>query len=491
MPVPADAAEDWREVRVKGDPVDGNRAGDFSGNEAPGGLESTIVAPATPTGAGAVSILRLSGRAAFQIGSRMTGVGFSDHPTRTLFVCSILNASGEEIDTGMAVFFPAPHSFTGEDVVELHLHGNPVVIAEAAETACALGARPAMPGEFSRRAFENGKMDLTQAEGLCDLINARTAASARAALRQLRGGIRDSVSTLRERLLELLLLLETSIDFSDEDDVVMISGSQVRERVSNIVHTLSGLVASFEHGHLLRDGATVAIAGVANVGKSRLLNRLLGEERAIVTDIPGTTRDYISGELALHGIPVRLLDTAGLRETADPVEKEGVRRSREVLAGADLALFLLDGSRRAHDGDRAAYEEVAAMPHLLLLNKCDLPVAETGEGFAGAGQKGLLCVSAKTGEGVDALLAAVARELVPVGGAVLSEAPMTRLRHVEAARKAMAALKRADAAAGEGLSLEFPAADVREAVDALSELTGEIAPEEVLNAIFGSFCIGK
>ena len=391
----------------------------------------------------------------------------------------------------MVVFFPAPHSFTGEDVVEIHLHGNPFLLGETAEAACAMGARPAMPGEFSRRAFENGKMDLTQAEGLCDLIAARTAASARAALRQLKGGIRDAVVPLRERLLSLLILLEASIDFSDEEDIAPLSAVQAQERISEIATALSRLIASYDLGHLLRDGASVAIAGVANVGKSLLLNRLLGEERAIVTDIPGTTRDYLSGELNLWGVPVRLIDTAGLRETADPVEREGVRRTREILSGADLALFLLDGSRPAHEGDRQAYAEVASLPHILLRNKSDLPVAETGVGFDGPGKKGVFSISAKTGEGMDRLLAAMERELVPGVGVVVAEAPMTRLRHVDAAGKAVAALKRAERAAGEGLSLEFPAADVREAVQALSELTGEIAPEEILDAIFGTFCIGK
>jgi tRNA modification GTPase len=230
---------------------------------------------------------------------------------------------------------------------------------------------------------------------------------------------------------------------------------------------------------------------VANVGKSRLLNRLLGEERAIVTEIPGTTRDYLSGELILSGIPVRLVDTAGLRETEDPVEREGVRRSRQILAEADLALFLIDAGREAHDGDRRAYEEVAGRPHLLLLNKSDLPAVETGGDFRGEGRRGALPVSAKTGEGMEGLLRTMARELVPEGGAILAEAPMTRLRHVLAVKKAVAALERAEVAAANGMSPEFPSADVREAAQALSELTGEIAPEDVLNAIFSSFCIGK
>jgi tRNA modification GTPase len=281
--------------------------------------------------------------------------------------------------------------------------------------------------------------------------------------------------------------VEATIDFSEEEDIAPLSHAQVKERVSDIITELSA------HRFLTSDtssGQTTVATRVANVGKSRLLNRLLGEERAIVTEVPGTTRDYLSGEITLSGIPVRLVDTAGLRETEDPVEREGVRRSREILAGADLALFLLDAGRAAHDGDRRAYAEVAGRPHLLLLNKSDLPSRETGERFYGKGRKGAIPVSAKTGEGVAGLLEAMARELVPEGSALMAEAPMTRLRHANAVRKALSALERAERAAGEGLSLEFPAADVREAVQALSGHR-RIAPEEVINAIFGSFCVGK
>ncbi len=438
-----------------------------------------------------MSILRLSGPDAFSIASRLTGILPADHPPRTLSRCAVRDAAGEEVDAGLVAYFPAPNSFTGEDVAEIHLHGSPLLVSEVADGACALGARPAEPGEFSRRAFENGKMDLTQAEGLCDLIGARTSASARAALRQMKGGIRDAVAPLRERMLTLLILLEAAIDFSDEEDIGCLSAAQLKERVSELKSDLSRYVSSFDVGRLFRDGATIAICGVANVGKSRLLNRLLGEERAIVTEIPGTTRDYLSGDLNLSGIPVRLVDTAGLRETDDPVEREGVRRSRSILSGADLALFLLDGSRPAGEEDRRAYGEVAGRPHFLLRNKSDLPPIEAGEGFAGAGLKKILSVSAKTGDGMEALLSAMERELVPAVGEVLDEAPMTRLRHVTAAKRAVAALERAERAAGEGLSPEFPAADIREAAQALAVITGEIAPEEVLDAIFSSFCIGK
>jgi len=405
--------------------------------------------------------------------------------------CTVRDTTGTEIDSALVVFFPAPHSFTGEDVAEIHLHGNPVLVERAGAAACDMGAVPAAPGEFSRRAFQNGKMDLTQAEALADLITARTAGAARAALRQLKGGIRDAIAPLRAEIVALLTLLEASIDFTEEEDIPLLSHEQLQARVIDLREKIGRQLASYARGHRYRDGATVAIAGVANVGKSRLLNRLLGEERAIVTEIPGTTRDYLSGEISLSGIPLRLVDTAGLREASDPVEREGVRRSREIIAGADLTLFVLDGSRPAHEGDIDAYREVAGRPHLVLLNKQDLAAAEDGARFRGPGHSGTLAVSAKTGEGVDGLLGTIARKIAPEEDAIMAEAPLTRLRHLDAARKADAALERGQEAAGRGLPLEFIASDVRDAAQALAELTGEIAPEEVLNAIFDTFCIGK
>ena len=453
--------------------------------------DATIVAPATPGGTGAISVVRLSGPEAFPVAARLTGLSPSDAPPRTLRRCPVRNAGGELLDTALAVFFPGPHSFTGEDVVELHLHGNPVVVETVVHAACAAGAVPAEPGEFSRRAFHRGKMDLTQAEGLCDLIAARTEEAARSALRQMRGGIREEIAPLRERLLSLLTLQEAGIDFAEEDGVPAITGQQLIERVSEIMEQLMRIHRSYEAGHRFRDGAVVAIAGVANVGKSRLLNRLAGEERAIVAEIPGTTRDYLHADIVLGGVPVALIDTAGLRETTDPVEREGVRRSREIVRSADLLLFVLDGSRSAREEDLAAYEEVADRPHLVLVNKSDLAEAEGGGRFAGAGKRGAFRLSAKSGEGVGDLAAAVARELAPEEGAIRAQAPLTRARHRQAVERSLSALSRAKAAAGEGLPLEFPAADVREAVGALAELLGEVAPEEVLDAIFGAFCIGK
>jgi tRNA modification GTPase len=471
--------------------VDDHRPRARAADRGEPGDGTTIVAPATPAGAGAVSVLRLSGPESFPIVYRLTGVDPSRVPPRALSRCAVRDGNGDEIDSALVAFFPAPRSFTGEDVAEIHLHGNPVLVERAAEAACGLGAVPAAPGEFSRRAYQNGKMDLTEAEALADLIAARTAGAARAALRQLKGGIRDAVAPLRGQIVSLLALLEASIDFSDEEDIPLLTYENLQERVSELEEQVGRIIDSYASGHRYRDGATLAIAGVANVGKSRLLNRILGEERAIVTEIPGTTRDYLSGEISLAGIPLRVIDTAGLREALDPVEREGVRRSREIIAGADLILFVLDGSRPAHEGDLEAYREVEERPHLVILNKRDLPAVADGGLFRGSGRAGEVPVSAKTGEGIDAILRAIADEILPGEGAIMAEAPLTRIRHLDAARKADVALKRALDAAGRALPLEFIASDVRDAAQALAELTGEIAPEEVLEAIFSTFCIGK
>ncbi|HEX9190728.1 MAG TPA: hypothetical protein VF847_01440, partial [Candidatus Deferrimicrobiaceae bacterium] len=238
-------------------------------NGSPGREATTIVAPATPAGTGGVSIVRLSGPGAFPIASRLTGVDPASAPPRTLLRCDVRDGAGEPFDSGMVVFFPSPRSFTGEDVAELHLHGNPAVVEGAVRAACDAGAAPAEPGEFSRRAFLNGKMDLTQAEGLADLTEARTEAAARSALRQMRGGIRAAVAPLRERLLTLLTVLSAAMDFSEEDDVPVVTQAQLEERVSEFSKDLESLLRSYSTGHRFRDGATVAIAGVANVGKSR------------------------------------------------------------------------------------------------------------------------------------------------------------------------------------------------------------------------------
>jgi tRNA modification GTPase len=449
---------------------------------------TTIIAPASAPGCGAVSIVRLSGARAFALAAGMTGwEGALLLPPRTLVRCTMVDVSGAAIDDAMVACFPAPNSFTGEDVVEFHLHGNPRIVSMVCAAGCARGAVPAEPGEFTRRAFMNGKMDLTQAEGVADLIVARTDGAVRAALSQLRGGIGEQVEPIRKRLLRLLTMIEGAIDFSDEEDVPEAAPQLLFAEIGALRAVLARLLATWQVGHRMRDGATVVIAGVANVGKSRLLNRLLGEERAIVGAVPGTTRDYLTGESEMAGFPVCFIDTAGLRDTDDPVEAEGVRRSRELVGVADLVLFVLDGSRPADAGDRAAYAELSALPHLVLLNKDDLDPVEQGAAFAGSGFRGVNRVSA----GIADLQAMIASELFPPSDAAREEAPLTRLRHRDAIMRSDDALARAEAAISDSLPMECIGADVRDAAGALAGLTGAIAPGEVLDAIFDSFCVGK
>ena len=453
---------------------------------------ATIVSPATPGGEGAVSIVRLSGPKAFSILSALASRPLSFFKPRTLTRADMRDEHGNLLDAAMAVCFPGPHSFTGEDMAELHLHGSPAVVEAVIQAACLSGATPAAPGEFSRRAFQNGKMDLTQAEGLADLIAARTQAAASSALRQMRGAISGEISPIRESLVELLLTLETAIDFADEDGVPQADPQQICEKVKEISDKLELVLRSYEKGRIYRDGAIVAITGVTNVGKSLLLNRLAGEERAIVDDAPGTTRDFLQAEVAMGGVRVLLVDTAGLRDSEDPVEQKGIERSREIIARADLVLFVMDGGREVEEKDRLAFEAVRERPHLVVVNKLDLPAKTAGEEFSGAScGKGVLRVSAKTGEGIDGLVEAIAREFSAGEGAVLAQGPLTRERHRRAVEKALEALARASESAAAGMSPEFAAADVREASRALAELVGEIAPEEILNEVFSRFCIGK
>ena len=404
----------------------------------------------------------------------------------------VRDAAGTLLDAALAVCFPGPASFTGEDVAELHLHGSPTVVEAAVRAACAAGAVPAEPGEFSRRAFLNGKMDLTQAEGLADLIAARTQAATSSALRQMRGAIRREVGPIREDLVELLLALEAAIDFGDEEGIAPLDMAQVYERVKEISCKLEALLRTYEKGRKYRDGAMVAIAGVTNVGKSMLLNRLAGEERAIVDDTPGTTRDFLQAEIEAGGVPVLLVDTAGLRESKDAVERKGIARSKEMIARADLVLFVTDGGREVEERDRQAFEEARGRPHVVVVNKADLPAKATGEELAGADEgRGVVRLSAKTGEGIDRLVEAIAREFAATEGSVLAQAPLTRERHRRSVAEALMALVRAGESTAAGMSAEFAAADVREASRALAELVGEIAPEEILDEVFRRFCIGK
>jgi tRNA modification GTPase len=451
----------------------------------------TIAAIATAPGRGAIGVIRVSGPDALEVAGRLFR-GDRDPADMPGFSVSRgwIEHNGERLDEVLCLVMRAPRSYTREDVVEFHCHGGAVPLRRVLAAVIGEGARPAAPGEFTRRAFLSGRIDLAQAEAVADIIAGRTEAAARAASVQLAGGLSKSIREIRRGLVELLARLEAGIDFSDEEDVVAVEPEEFVERLESAKAGLAELIDQAGRGARLRDGARVVIAGRPNVGKSTLMNRLLRSERVIVTDTPGATRDVVEDLVEFAGIPVRLFDTAGIRERADEVEKMGVEKARAALENADLALLLVDGSEPLTDDDRELADTLSP-PAILVVNKCDLEtVVIEGEVKALDPGAPLKRVSALTGEGVEDLEAAAAEALI--GGAASVEPPaVTNVRHADLLRRAEDAIKRAISARQEGLSDEFAASDLRIGIDALGEITGETATDEVLDIIFSRFCIGK
>lgn len=439
----------------------------------------TIVAVATAAGTGGVGIVRLSGPLALAIVEKVAGPGV---PPRHASHRRFEDGTGGTIDDGLVLAFPAPRSFTGEDVAELQGHGGPVVLQALVRRCCELGARQARPGEFSERAFLNGKLDLTQAEAIADLIAATDARAARAARRALDGAFSRRVDGIADAVLRLRVHVEAAIDFADEP-IDTLGGAQVRAGLTEARGQLAALLANAEHGRRLRDGLHVVLLGPPNAGKSSLLNALAGSDRAIVTDIAGTTRDVLRETVRLDGLELTLVDTAGLREAGDAIEREGMRRARVELDQADLVLLVLD----ARD-PQAGLDAVGTLPAeagvLQLCNKADL----LDEIPADDGAR--LWLSAATGEGI-ARLQARLREHAGLHAGEGSEGEFSaRARHVEALRQAMASL---DEAAAELAAerLELAAEQLRRGHDALGEITGRISADDMLGHIFSTFCIGK
>jgi len=441
----------------------------------------TIVAIATPAGAGGVGVVRLSGMRATEIAEAICGRRLKRrHGHHVRFV----DAENQAIDDGIALRFAAPASFTGEDVVELQAHGSPVVLQQLVARCCALGARPARPGEFSERAFVNGKLDLTQAEAIADLIAAADTRAARAARRALEGVFSQRVDAIAAELLAVRVQIEASIDFADEP-IDTLGGAALRQRLAATHEALTQLLAEAQRGQTLRDGLHAVIVGPPNAGKSSLMNALAGNDRAIVTDIAGTTRDLLREAIRIDGVELLLVDTAGLREGGDLIEREGMRRARDELQRADLAIVVLD-ARDPQGGMRDIADAIAAVPQRLFVhNKTDLLDAQTAVDTADT-----VRVSARTGAGLEALhrtLRALAiGEATDAGGGAFT----ARARHVEGLRRAHRHL----AIAQEQLAheaLDLAAEELRLAHDALGEITGRIAPNDLLGHIFSTFCIGK
>ena len=444
----------------------------------------TIFAPATAPGRAALAIVRMSGPAASHVCRRLTGRA-PPSPRRAGLRRLRDPKSGEAIDDGLVLWFPGPGSFTGEDVLELHVHGGRAVLGALLEALSGVaGLRPAEPGEFTRRAFLNGRLDLTAVEGLADLINAETRAQARQALRQLDGALGRLYERWRQTLLHALARIEAEIDFAPEEEVPEDLLAVVRPDVCRLSAEIATHLAEGHRGERLRAGLTVAVVGPPNAGKSSLVNQLARRDVAIVTALPGTTRDVLEVHLDLAGYPVTLLDTAGLREAADVLEAEGVRRAREHALRADLRLVMFDAAAWPHlDSEALAMVDAAAVP---VLNKCDLKrVAEAVEVLGRA----VLPVSCLTGEGIPLLLDRLtehAARLLATG----DEPLLTRARHRAALQDAATWLSRF-ATAPAGTELALLAEDLRLGTRALGRITGKVAVEEVLSQIFSEFCIGK
>lgn len=456
----------------------------------------TIVAPATAPGEAAVGIVRVSGPLALDVADRLfrRAKGRAGHweTHRAYFGRVVDPESGEAIDEAILLVMRGPRSFTGEDVVEFQCHGGPVVLNRVLESVLACGARLAEPGEFTQRAFINGRLDLSQAEAVIDLIRSRGDAGRRAALEQLQGRLSHRVRSVRERLLRVLAHMEALIDFP-EDEVGDLAPGELEAMLAEAEETLARMVDSFREGRVVREGVRVAIAGRPNAGKSSLLNALVGAERALVTEVPGTTRDVIEETVNVGGIPLVLMDTAGIRSTMDPVERLGVERSRAVLAGADVVLFVVDDSRGLEDEDRAVAELVPAERTVLVVNKCDLGLVRVDRGALARWFPGrpLVEVSALRAEGLQALAEAVRAAVVEGRQPDRESVLVTRARHRDALARALEGVRSARRGLAAGLPAELTAVDLQAAVSGLGEVTGDTVEEEILDVIFREFCIGK
>ncbi|MEN1728283.1 MAG: tRNA uridine-5-carboxymethylaminomethyl(34) synthesis GTPase MnmE [Pseudomonadota bacterium] len=439
-------------------------------------FDDTICAVATPPGQGGVGVIRISGSASFDLTQQLTG---RQVEARRFFLSDVLDGDQQPIDQAIVLAFQAPASFTGEDVIELQTHGSPVVLELILQRLVELGARRARPGEFSERAYLNDRMDLAQAEAIADLISAGSEQAARAATRSLQGVFSEKVDELHEVLVRLRVYVEAALDFPDED-VDFLADGQVQKRLAEIIERLNTLLDQARAGRLLSNGLRVAIIGKPNAGKSSLLNALTQQDSAIVTDIPGTTRDVLRETVTLAGLPVVLSDTAGLRETADTVEQEGVRRAEREMQGADLIFWVVD----ATDPDPHRPPGLPmGLPVIRINNKIDL----AGQVAASADRS--VSLSALTGDGLE-LLEALVRDTLGLSEHAGGEFS-ARQRHIDALLKATEPLQRGAAELASTGSGELLAEELKLAADELGEITGQMSSDELLGEIFSSFCIGK
>jgi tRNA modification GTPase len=464
-------------------------------------LDDTIVAIATPPGRGGIGVIRLAGpdaktialallRLKHELESGRAQFGELIEPEQAVTAapgCAAEQSSAARIDEVVVTYFAKPHSYTTDDIVEISAHGSPVVLRHTVELAMARGARLAEPGEFTMRAFLNGRIDLTQAEAVRDLIDSQTIFQAKVAAQQLEGALSRRLQPAKQKLVELIAALEAGIDFA-EDDVSVLPGDQILHRINPILASLEELAASFAYGKVVHEGLTLAIVGRPNVGKSSLFNRLVERDCAIVTATPGTTRDLVSETVAIGGIPVKLVDTAGIRRALDEAESIGIRKSMEALGDADLVLVVLDSSQPASAEDNQMLQQVNGRPAIVVENKSDITSSE----FAVPSSQ-LACVrtSAVTGQGIPELRDEILRHVGGDSGPQIEPGFLTNTRHRNLVRDSIAALVTAEAAVKNGVPHEMLLLDLYNALRPLDEITGATTTDDILNLIFSTFCIGK
>jgi tRNA modification GTPase len=446
--------------------------------------QDTIAAIATAAGRGGIGIIRISGPQTSQIGEQLLG---SQIPVRQASLKSFKQQDGSRIDSGLALFFQSPASYTGEDTLELQGHGGPVVLDMVLKRVLSLGARLAEPGEFTQRAFLNNKLDLAQAEAVADIIDAGTTAAAMSAQQSLQGEFSNKINDLQQQLTHLRLYVESAIDFSDED-IDFLAGDELKKIIKELQLTFKKVTDTAKQGRLLREGMTVVLAGKPNAGKSSLLNALSKQDTAIVTDIAGTTRDILKEQIQIDGMPVHIIDTAGLRETTDPIEMEGVKRAKKAIASADIVLFIVDDRDNKNNDYAISLREIPQeIPTTVVINKIDLTGNKAG--IKTNDQKTEIRLSVKKEQGIDLLTEHLKKQ---VGfDSEEKNVFLARRRHIDA-------LTRSDVLLNTGLEQllsyqagELFAEDLRLAQQALSEITGKMTPDDLLGEIFSSFCIGK
>ncbi|HMO79860.1 MAG TPA: tRNA uridine-5-carboxymethylaminomethyl(34) synthesis GTPase MnmE [Pyrinomonadaceae bacterium] len=459
-------------------------------------MSDTIVAHATPIGRSGIGVVRLSGPDAVSIAGLLAGRRRHEPEPRTATLAPIVDPeTGEAIDEAVITYFKGPASFTGEDVVEIACHGSPVVLRQVIDVCLRQGARMAGPGEFSLRALANGKIDLSEAEAIRDLIDAQTATAARQAVRQMRGEISHRLAPVKDELLDVIVVLESALEFV-EDDLPELQAASIAERLDRMAKSLDSLASTFKAGHLIREGLRVALVGRPNVGKSSLFNALLGSDRAIVTEVAGTTRDQLHERFTIDDIPISLIDTAGLRYTTDLVESIGVERSRKAMADADLVMVMLDASEPLTAEDAEIIESVRELRHLILVNKIDKIDRDDGYELPGRFRDLLrlsvtpLAISAKTGEGVEALKMAIIGPFAP-GEMDVSGFLLTDARHFDLLERAQQEVRGSIDLIREGTSEEIVLVGLHNSLRYLSDITGETTTEDMLTRIFSTFCIGK